>query len=150
METLTSLRQFIPVLDQLGIDGVSSDEGEDTENSSASPADHQFEVLEPQWRDPTVGTFFQKVDALHEYTRIFADKFGMRFTPGAPPRTRIRKGRKSETTKYPRGIHFNLYRAEWLEEQEPGWRKGGQGFVNEIIRPNKMRKNLIFPAELDE
>lgn len=144
MESLTALRQFLPVLDKLGVDGVSSDE-EDGDVSNM-----QFQVLEPQWRDSSIGVFFGKVDACYLYVQMDETESGVRFTPGAPPRIRHRKGKKSKNTKCPLRLPFNIYRADWLEEREPGWFKGGQGLVNEIICPSRTRRVLVFPAELDE
>ncbi|KAJ4501171.1 hypothetical protein C8R41DRAFT_862812 [Lentinula lateritia] len=59
----------------------------------------------------------------------------------------IIKEPKCSKTKYVSGLPANFYDAQWLEEQEPGWAKGGSGFVNEFVRPRKPIK-LIFPADL--
>lgn len=148
MLALPSLTKYVRWFDELGIDGQSSDE----DDYDSTSRDKQFEVLSSNWRNPDLIPFLEKLDACHLIgNRMPEDnEFGVRFTPGAPPRVRVRHGRMSQSSKFKNGLPYNFYRAEWLEKQEPGWRKGSQGIVNEIICPVRTRVDWIFPKELEE
>ncbi|KAJ3886970.1 hypothetical protein GG344DRAFT_81188 [Lentinula edodes] len=147
IDSLTPLRKYLPIFDQLGIMGMSSDE-EDTETSTSSQP--QYWTTCPLWRGSDVDNFVKSLDACHTLVRMPNDLVnGTRYSRGAPPRFRIRTKKPSNNKSYVKALPENFYRAEWLEEQERGWAKGGKGIVNLIICP-KPRKELVFPVELRE
>lgn len=126
---------------------MSSDE-EDKEGPLSVPP--QYKTTRPFWRGEDLEEFFILLDACHILIRMRNESpTGTTYSQGAPPRYRVRTQRESENKSFVKGLPRNFYRAGWLEEKEPGWQKGGEGFVNMIIRP-KPAKELVFPAELKE
>ncbi|KAJ3810312.1 hypothetical protein EV368DRAFT_78388 [Lentinula lateritia] len=147
LNSLDPLRQYIRYLDAIGIVGMSSDE-EDKEGPLSVPP--QYKTTRPFWRGEDLEEFFILLDACHILIRMRNESpTGTTYSQGAPPRYRVRTQRESENKSFVKGLPRNFYRAGWLEEKEPGWQKGGEGFVNMIIRP-KPAKELVFPAELKE
>ncbi|KAJ3720340.1 hypothetical protein C8R42DRAFT_722066 [Lentinula raphanica] len=147
LDGLTPLRKYLPAFDGLGIPGMSSDEEDTDAPMSNTP---QYKTTRPRWRSLDVGYFFELLDACHILVRMPTESAtGTRYTRGAPPRFRIRTMQDSKNKAYVKGLPKNFYRMEWLEEQEQGWVKGGEGIVNLIICP-KPRKALVFPVELKE
>ncbi|KAJ3720464.1 hypothetical protein F5878DRAFT_661134 [Lentinula raphanica] len=147
LDGLTPLRKYLPVFDDLGIPGMSSDEEDSEAPVTTTP---QYKTTRPLWRSLDLGHFFELLDACHVLVRMpTGSTTGTRYSRGAPPRFRIRTRNDSENKAYVKGLPQNFYRAEWLEEQEQGWSKGGEGIVNLIIRP-KRSKALVFPSELKE
>ncbi|KAJ3835722.1 hypothetical protein EV361DRAFT_811999, partial [Lentinula raphanica] len=148
LDGLTPLRKYLPIFDVLGIPGMSSDE-EDTTDAPMSSTP-QYKTTRPLWRSLDVEYFFELLDACHILVRMPTESAtGTRYSRGAPPRFRVRTRQDSNSKAYVKGLPKNFYRTEWLEEQEPGWTKGGEGIVNLIVRP-KLSKVLVFPAELKQ
>ncbi|KAJ3716836.1 hypothetical protein C8R42DRAFT_724489 [Lentinula raphanica] len=147
LDGLTLLRKYLPAFDALGIPGMSSDEEDTDAPMSNTP---QYKTTRPLWRALEVEHFFELLDACHMLVRMPTESAtGTRYSRGAPPRFRVRTRQDSDNKAYVRGLPQNFYRMEWLEKQEQGWVKGGEGIVNLIICP-KPRKALVFPDELTE
>ncbi|KAJ3716222.1 hypothetical protein C8R42DRAFT_725413 [Lentinula raphanica] len=147
LDGLTPLRKYLPVFDNLGIPGMSSNE-EDTDAAMTNTP--QYKTTRPLWRSLDLEYFFELLDACHMLVRMPTESTtGTRYSRGAPPRFRIRTRQDSDNKTYVKGLPRNFYRAEWLEEQEQGWAKGGEGLVNLVICP-KRSKALVFPTELKE
>ncbi|KAJ3911299.1 hypothetical protein F5877DRAFT_73293, partial [Lentinula edodes] len=147
LNSLDPLRQYLRYFDAMGIVGMSSDE-EDKEGPLSVPP--QYKTTRPFWRGMDLEEFLVLLDACHILIRMPNESpTGTTYSQGAPPRYRVRTQRDSENRSFVKGLPRNFYRAEWLKAKEPGWQKGGEGFVNMIIRP-KPAKELVFPAELKE
>ncbi|KAJ3754250.1 hypothetical protein EV360DRAFT_73850 [Lentinula raphanica] len=147
LNSLDPLRKYLRYFDLLGIVGMSSDEEEEEDVTSNPP---KYKVMRPLWRGSDVEDFFRWLDACHILVRMPNDSpTGARYSQGAPPRFRIRTSQDSDNQTFVKGLPRNFYRAEWLEEKEPGWAKGGEGMVNLIVCPTS-RKELIFPTELKD
>ncbi|KAJ3910802.1 hypothetical protein F5877DRAFT_87005 [Lentinula edodes] len=106
-----------------------------------------YNIKEPCWRSQQLKNWVRLLDYCHleGRTSLEGPQFG--FTRGAAPRFRVDNNDKSSKSRYVVGLPANFYDAEWLEKQEPGWAKGGTGFVNEMVRPRAPKK-LSFPADL--
>ncbi|GAW04621.1 protein [Lentinula edodes] len=134
---------YLKIFDELGVAGMSSDE----EDPGMSKPRVQYIVKGQRWRAALVKNFVRPIDFVHLEGRCSADGNKFSFTRGSPPRLRVDNNDRSSNSKYVVGLPSNFYDAEWLEEMEPGWSKGGYGFVNEILRPQKPMK-LVFPPDL--
>ncbi|KIK58687.1 hypothetical protein GYMLUDRAFT_60480 [Collybiopsis luxurians FD-317 M1] len=144
--TLPGFETFVPYLDQLGIDGMSSDE---SDMSMARPR-LQFLRLFPRWSSEELREYIRKLDLLHLESRLRRDGLiGDHFGQGAPPRLRVPHSEISKSSNYIKGLPRNFYDAGWLEEQEPGWIRGGRGLVNVVICPQPKFK-LVFPVDLEK
>ncbi|KAJ3818269.1 hypothetical protein F5880DRAFT_1491656 [Lentinula raphanica] len=143
--TIPELKEYIRDFDLLGVGGMSSDE----EDSEMEEASMRYKVKEPYWRGQHLTKWLRLLDYVHLESRCSVDSKGNHFgfTRGAAPRLRVADNDRSSKSKYVTGLPSNFYDAEWLEKQEPGWAKGGSGFVNEIIRPRSPKK-LVFPPDL--
>ncbi|KAH7868167.1 uncharacterized protein C8R40DRAFT_1178109 [Lentinula edodes] len=141
--TFESLQPYLKVFDELGVAGMSSDK----EDPGMSKPRVQYLVKGTKWRAALVKHFVRPIDYVHLEGRCSADGEKFSFTRGSPPRLRVDNNDRSSNSKYVAGLPSNFYDAEWLEEMEPGWSKGGHGFVNEIIRPRQPMK-LVFPPGL--
>ncbi|KAJ4497559.1 hypothetical protein C8R41DRAFT_917278 [Lentinula lateritia] len=141
--TFHSLESFLSFFDELGVAGMSSDD----EDPGMKKPQVQYIIKEPKWQSVELKNLLRLFDYCHLEGRCTTEATRFGYTRGAPPRIRIDKNDRSSKTKYVSGLPANFYDAQWLEEQEPGWAKGGSGFVNEFVRPRKPIK-LIFPADL--
>ncbi|KAF8827078.1 hypothetical protein HHX47_DHR5000708 [Lentinula edodes] len=141
--TFYSLQLFLGTFEDLGVAGMSSDE----EDPGMKKPRVQYIIKEPKWRSAELKNFLRLLDYCHLEGRCTTDQPHFSFSRGSPPRLRVDRNDKTSKSKYVRGLPANFYDAQWLEEQEPGWSKGGSGFVNELIRPKKPIK-LVFPPDL--
>ncbi|KAJ3912414.1 hypothetical protein F5877DRAFT_84841 [Lentinula edodes] len=141
--TFHSLESFLSFFDELGVAGMSSDD----EDPGMKKPQVQYIIKAPKWRSVELLNLLRLLDYCHLEGRCTTEATRFGYTGGAPPRIRIDKNDRSSKTKYVSGLPANFYDAQWLEEQEPGWAKGGSGFVNEFVHPRKPIK-LIFPADL--
>ncbi|KAJ3850686.1 hypothetical protein EV368DRAFT_44762 [Lentinula lateritia] len=141
--TFESLQPYLKLFDELGVAGMSSDE----EDPGMSKPRVQYIVKGTRWRAALVKNFVRLIDFVHLEGRCSADGVKFSFTRGSPPRLRVDNNDRSSNGKYVVGLPSNFYDVEWLEEMEPGWSKGGHGFVNEIVHPQKPQK-LVFPPAL--
>ena len=96
------------MLDDLGIDGMSSDEEERFEEGV------QYRILMPKWRSPTLTPWLRQFDDIYLYYRHEKNSLDMR---GTFPRRRLPSPFWSSSRKFVAGLPFNAYRTEWLEEQ---------------------------------
>lgn len=119
----------------------------DDEDPGMKKPQVQYIIKAPKWRSVELLNLLRLLDYCHLEGRCTTEATRFGYTRGAPPRIRIDKNDRSSKTKYVSGLPANFYDAQWLEEQEPGWAKGGSGFVNEFVRPRKPIK-LISPADL--
>ncbi|KAF8832146.1 hypothetical protein HHX47_DHR1000951 [Lentinula edodes] len=141
--TFHSLESFLSFFDELGVAGMSSDD----EDPGMKKPQVQYIIKGPKWRSVELMNLLRLLDYCHLEGRCTTEATRFGYTRGAPPRIRIDRNDRSSKTKYVSGLPANFYDAQWLEEQEAGWAKGGNGFVNEFVRPQKPIK-LIFPADL--
>lgn len=105
------LRRHIQMLEFLGIDGMSSDEGDSPENEGAVD-DVEYRILEPLWRAPQVTPWLRMFDSIY---RLFRRKGQADVGPGAFPRRRKSTGVKSKSLKFVPGLPINMYDQGWLE-----------------------------------
>ncbi|KAJ3721296.1 hypothetical protein C8R42DRAFT_722014 [Lentinula raphanica] len=145
INTVPELEPFLQDFDQLGVGGMSSDE----EDSEMSSTNMRYKIKAPYWRSRVLAKWLRLLDFVHLEGRCSVDSEGTTFgfTRGAAPRLRVDNDDRTSKSTYVAGLPVNFYDAEWLENQEPGWAKGGAGFVNQIIRPRPV-KHLVFPADL--
>lgn len=110
------------MLEQLGPDGMSSDEseGEDFDGQQ------RYMVFQPRFRSELVTVWLRVFDALHAIRRKTAsDK------RGAWPRLRVTDvDRYSESTKFVPELPINAYRAEWLAARV------SRGDIDFTVRPS--------------
>ncbi|KAJ3752704.1 hypothetical protein EV360DRAFT_75125 [Lentinula raphanica] len=141
--TIPQLEQYLEDFDQLGMGGMSSDE-EDSEMEEGTMC---YKIKEPYWRGHLLTKWLRLLDYVHLEGRCTVDSEGnsFGFTRGAPPRLRVATNDRTSKSAYVAGLPVNFYDAEWLEKQEPGWAKGGAGFVNQLIRPRNPKKLDFLP-----
>jgi hypothetical protein len=96
------------LLEQLGIDGMSSDEGEDIDTG------RQYRIYAPRWRAPILTPWIRIFDLLYLHRRTGDDSGDQR---GTLPRRRVAGRIASSSSKYVPGLPINAYRADWLDEQ---------------------------------
>jgi hypothetical protein len=96
------------MLDDMGVDGMSSDEEERVEGSV------QYRILAPRWRSPTLTPWLRMFDMLHQHHRLEDNSQDMR---GAFPRRRVPGSASSNSKRFVPGLPINVYRTEWLERQ---------------------------------
>lgn len=104
-------RQMEPqrrMLEDLGIDGMSSDEEE------AVNGQKRYLITPPQWRMPFVGVWLRVFDGLCIHRRLEGDAADGR---GRLPRDRIATNRFSTSKKFVPGLPINAYRKSWLDKQ---------------------------------
>ncbi|KAF8179249.1 hypothetical protein K438DRAFT_1977322 [Mycena galopus ATCC 62051] len=102
--------RHIPMLEYLGIEGMSSDESDQDANIPRHPLSAslvQYRIRTPQWRDRSVTTWLRMFDSVHNILR-------WRVRPGADRRSR-NDGRKSENPKFVPGLPINAYDPRWME-----------------------------------
>jgi hypothetical protein len=98
------------MLDDLGVDGMSSDEEEEVEGNV------QYRILAPRWRSATLTPWLRVFDVLHQQRRLEKNSNDKR---GAFPRRRVAPPvwTWSASKRFVEGLPINAYRTEWLEEQ---------------------------------
>ena len=96
------------MLEELGIDGMSSDEGENVATG------RQYRIYVPRWRAPMLTPWIRFFDTLYLYRRTGDDDGDQR---GNMPRTRVPTRLQSTSRKYVAGLPINAYSTDWLEEQ---------------------------------
>ena len=96
------------MLEELGIDGMSSDEGEETNNGI------QYRIYAPRWRALVVTAWLRVFDSLYLHHRMGNDSGDQR---GTLPRRRVPTTLESSSRKYVPGLPRNAYSTNWLEEQ---------------------------------
>ncbi|KAJ3900354.1 hypothetical protein F5879DRAFT_1054674 [Lentinula edodes] len=138
-----ALEPYLEDFDELGVVKMSSNK----EEPDMDEASMCYNIKEPCWRSQQLKNWVRLLDYCHlEGPSSFeGPQFG--FTRGAAPRLCMDNNDKSSKSRYVVGLPAHFYNAEWLEKQEPGWAKGGTGFVNELVHPCAPRK-LVFPADL--
>ncbi|KAH7870678.1 uncharacterized protein C8R40DRAFT_1073188 [Lentinula edodes] len=138
-----ALEPYLDDFDELGVAGMSSDE----EEPDMDEATMCYNIKEPCWRSQQLKNWVRFLDYCHLEGRTSLEGPQFSFTRGAAPHLRVDNNDKSSKSRYVVGLPANFYDAEWLKKQEPGWAKGGMGFVNEMVRPCAPKK-LVFPADL--
>ncbi|KAH7868483.1 uncharacterized protein C8R40DRAFT_1177745 [Lentinula edodes] len=138
-----ALEPYLKDFDELGVAGMSSNK----EQPDMDEASMCYNIKEPCWQSQQLKNWVRLLDYCHLEGRISLEGPQFGFTRGAAPRFRVDNNDKSLKSRYVVGLPANFYDAEWLEKQEPGWAKGGTGFVNEMVRPSAPKK-LVFPADL--
>ena len=96
------------MLEDLGIDGMSSDEEVKTRDGL------QYFVLVPKWRAPVLTPWLRIFDSLYLYRRNQAQHGDQR---GCLPRRRNASAKESASPKFVAGLPINAYRTDWLEQQ---------------------------------
>lgn len=96
------------MLEQLGVNGMSSDEGEKVDSGV------QYRIYAPRWRAPMLTPWLRVFDALYLDFRMGDDSRDHR---GNLPRRRVPTRLESSSRKFVAGLPINAYRADWLEEQ---------------------------------
>lgn len=103
--------QHVGMLQQLGTDGMSSDES-DVENGVRI-----FRIKKVPWRHPRLTFWLRAFDALHRKSRYGTVDPRLR---GAPPRERVDSGLISERLRVPSGLPENAYDEVFLRNL-PTW-----------------------------
>lgn len=111
------LQCHIPMLERLGIPGMSSDESETEYAQAADSYDSVFYVHKPSWRSQTLTEWLKALDSIHMRMR---GKRG----PGSLPRLRIRSNDYDEAAaetgmssgKFVDGLPMCAYSSKWLAD----------------------------------
>ncbi|KAJ3897939.1 hypothetical protein F5879DRAFT_813307, partial [Lentinula edodes] len=138
-----ALEPYLEDFNELGVAGMSSDE-EDPEMDEAIVC---YNIKELCWQSQQLKNWVRLLDCCHLEGSISLEGPQFGFTQGAAPRFCVDNNNKSSKSRYVVGLPANFYDVERLEKQEPGWAKGGTGFVNEMVRPGAPKK-LVSPANL--
>ncbi|KAI9059345.1 hypothetical protein FKP32DRAFT_1579936 [Trametes sanguinea] len=101
-------RLHIPILQRLGVDGMSSDE----EDIGAPYL--RYRILRKPWRSEAVTSFLRVLDALHRWRRSRAAQGSIR---GAPPRLRFMSTNVSENSRPVPGLPRNAYDDAWFNSR---------------------------------
>jgi hypothetical protein len=98
------------MLEDLGVDGMSSDEEEEVGDGI------QYRILAPKWRSPMLTPWLRIFDILYQHNRLENNSNDKR---GAFPRRRVAPPvwTWSTSKRFVSGLPINAYRTEWLEEQ---------------------------------
>ena len=96
------------MLEELGIDGMSSDEEEVVNGRK------RYLILPPEWRAPYLGPWLRVFDGLCMYHRLECEATDGR---GRRPRDRVATNRVSTSRKFVAGLPTNAYRDSWLDKQ---------------------------------
>ncbi|KII88035.1 hypothetical protein PLICRDRAFT_176778 [Plicaturopsis crispa FD-325 SS-3] len=139
----TRLSRHVPMLEQLGPDGMSSDEGEgddlDVEDQGGTQV---FKIYEPRFRSTAVRVWLRTLDSIHSFTRRISDD-----KRGTWPRTRISQydvegnTRRSTRTRFVPGLPINAYDQDWLES------RGDREFV---VRPSNEEYDFTIDPQIME
>ncbi|KAJ7021351.1 hypothetical protein C8F04DRAFT_959921 [Mycena alexandri] len=103
------LRRQIPMLEYLGVDGMSSD---DSEREDRPDHPFQYSIRPPRWRATRVEPWLRMFDSIHNILR----RKSAGTHPGAFPRIRTATNRKSANTKFVAGLPANAYDPQWMNE----------------------------------
>ncbi|KAF8160483.1 hypothetical protein K438DRAFT_2071165 [Mycena galopus ATCC 62051] len=106
--TFKPLQKHINMLEQLGVDGMSSDES-DTEDIGAGTM--QYQILAPQWRANHIAGWLRIFDSLHNILRRNGNS---QAHLGSFPRRRKVGQRRSKSTKFVSGLPINVYDPRWI------------------------------------
>lgn len=96
------------MLDDLGIDGMSSDEEERIDDGV------QYRILVPRWRSPNLTPWLRQFDEIYLYYRHEKNSRDLR---GTFPRRRLPSSVWSTSRKFVAGLPINAYRTDWLDAQ---------------------------------
>lgn len=96
-----------PLLDALGIDGMSSDEEETIPGSDV----HQYRIYVPRWRSDVVTAWLRIFDHLYNRARL-AGAFGHQ--RGAWPRARVMADTSSSSPHFVPRLPRNAYNDTWF------------------------------------
>ena len=88
------------MLEQLGVDGMSSDESGDKDDQ------HEYQILKLLWRAPEVAPWLQMFDTIHNILRTTGEP---RSLQGAFPHCRLLATKKSKNKKFLAGLPYNTY-----------------------------------------
>lgn len=98
------------MLENLGIDGMSSDESE-TEHVGGDYHTN-YHILRPQWRAGRVTPWLRMFDSIHNILR----RSGAPPGGGSFPRQRRATNRTSTNVKFVPGLPINAYDPEWIDK----------------------------------
>ena len=115
------------MLEELGIDGMSSDE------EVYTPEGKKYRALSPRWRAPAVGFWLRIFDGLYLHHRN-QEEHGDQC--GCLPRTRCGPIKESSSRKFVPGLPINAYKTDWLEQQFD---------VANIVHPSEERPYVHDP-----
>ncbi|EMD36708.1 hypothetical protein CERSUDRAFT_50933 [Gelatoporia subvermispora B] len=102
------LRKHVPMLERLGVDGMSSDEDLHLKGVL------QYRVLLKSWRHERVTNWLRVFDAAHRRSRLNKVNSASR---GAPVCNRLRDVKIDETRPAVSGLPRNAYDSQWLAKQ---------------------------------
>lgn len=96
------------MLEELGVDGMSSDE------EAITAEGKKYLVLVPRWRAAVLTPWLRVFDSLYLRYRTMAEHGDQR---GCMPRRRYASRKESASRKFVPGLPINAYRADWLTTQ---------------------------------
>ncbi|KAJ7185965.1 hypothetical protein C8R46DRAFT_881283 [Mycena filopes] len=105
------LQRHTAMLEQLGVDGMSSDESGDEDHRL------EYKILAPVWRASEVAPWIRVFDTVHNILRIAGDP-QTAMLQGAFPHRRILGHRKSSSKKFVPGLPQNLYDQDWVAREQ--------------------------------
>lgn len=104
------LRPHVPILQRLGVDGMSSDE---SDHDNGLP---QFRVLTKAWRHPNLAPWLRVFDALHRQSRFRPIDQN---TKGAQPHLRIASAKLDNRRAAVPQLPQSAYHPGWLADRTP-------------------------------
>ena len=122
------MRPQVRMLEELGADGMSSDE------EMSTPQGRQYLILVPKWRAPVLTPWLRVFDSLYLRHRNRAENGDQR---GCLPRRRNASAKESTSRRFVPGLPINAYKAEWLEQQLD---------VRNVVHPKPSRPYTHDPA----
>lgn len=127
------LRRHIGILDQLGAQGMSSDESVTTPNAEGPT----YHYLHSDWRADEVSVWLDDFDTVYYFDR--ANESDRR---GAYPHRRnsARPQKLSLRSRPIHGLPINTYKSSWLSTKLPSW-------VKSVLRPSTQR--YVFSNDAD-
>ncbi|TFK70723.1 hypothetical protein BDN72DRAFT_896178 [Pluteus cervinus] len=115
---LPSLEHHVPILERLGVDGMSSDES-DTDDENRGARLPVFRILLPRWRSPAISAFLHIIDMAHVAHRMVSTDASI--SRGANPRIRSIDASASryspKVNNFVADLPMNAYRQEWLDRR---------------------------------
>ncbi|KAJ7078370.1 hypothetical protein C8R43DRAFT_910409, partial [Mycena crocata] len=106
--TFKPLQKHIKMLEELGVDGMSSDESQKEDNARTP----EYHILAPSWRARRVAPWLRMFDSLHHILRKEGEAAVSR---GGWPRYRKITQKKSSSSKFVAGLPRNFYDSRWIE-----------------------------------
>ncbi|TDL15225.1 hypothetical protein BD410DRAFT_732996, partial [Rickenella mellea] len=107
-----SLHKFIPIIEAMGVEGMSGDEGD--HDFGFSGAQRQYAIMnDTPWRNPEAISWLRILD-LHQRRTKFRDTGSA--AQGNWPRIRYPSNRTFAPGKAVRGLPINVYCPKWLSE----------------------------------